>query len=704
MSAKSPLFDNDTIPTDAGLTALQYMEIVREINDQPDWRAEAMMCAGFFDGKQLTPKLREEIEARGMMPIIDNKVKPLVNAMLGAEVRARTDWRVSADGDDMQDMAEALSFKLNEAKRETMADLNCSDAFGEQIKAGLGWVQVTRNADPFGYEYRVEQISFDEVWWDWRAKRRDLSDARYQVRQAWYPTASVMAAFPKKAEIVRAAAGGWMDIDLDLSSRSPEMEAALFESNSYGNWDGWVNDQGRSVLVREVWYRVFVRGKVIRFPSGRKAPFDERNPVHEMAHRLGLARVMEAAYAKMRAATWVGPHKLQDVDCGQTPFPYVPFWGYRETGSRVPYGIIRDLVPTQMEINARRQKMGWLLSSKRVIAESDALDRDYNDLEDLAGIVSRPDAMVVVKSGRLGAVRYESDMALSSAQMQVMQEASDSMQRTAGIYNSMLGTVDSQATSGRAIASLVEQGNILQASINDNYRFAREQVGDRLLRLIVEDMTGQAETVMVRRADSSTKPVRLNWPSVDEATGMDYRENDVSKTMWSTSLSDVPISPAYRAQSAVMLSEVIKGLPPQLQALLVPSFLRATDLPQREDMARLAEKAAGIGQEEDAEDPEKQQMRELIAQGAQMVEQLQKALADKEAEETMKAQEAEAHAAEMTARAAEARARAAKANAETERIEMENDLAQQGVEGIAAEAASAAAQAALATAYRSESA
>ena len=52
-----------------------------------------------------------------------------------------------------QDVADAISFKLNEAERHSKADDACGKAFYPQIGVGLGWVEVCKGDDPFGFPY-----------------------------------------------------------------------------------------------------------------------------------------------------------------------------------------------------------------------------------------------------------------------------------------------------------------------------------------------------------------------------------------------------------------------------------------------------------------------------------------------------------------------------------------------------------------------
>lgn len=663
---------DERIPTNDGLTDLQYREIVLDLRRQPAWRMEADRCAGFYDGNQLTPDEAAELEARGMSPIIVNHIKPLINSVLGMEARTRADWRVQADRDDEQDMAEALSAKLHEAERETQADHACSEAFASMLKGGLGWVAVTRNADPFGYPYKVEAINRREIYWDWHARKSDLSDARYVVRERWYPIDSVVSFFPDKADLIYAVGSGWAPEWQDLARSSDQLLNA-FSTESSSGWleSEWRNTDSRMVCLREIWYRVHVRGRVIKLPSGRVVEFDKKNPAHVLAEKEGLAQVWEAVYSKLRVSIWVGPHKLQDEDCGRMPLPYVPFWGYREDGSGVPYGVIRDLIPLQLEINARRRKLQWLLASKRVLADSDALDKQYNDFSDLAAEVARPDAVLVLNPNRRNpsGIQIENDLNLTAQQFQVMTEAGDQMQKVAGIFNSMLGATDG-AKSGRAIAGLVDQGTTMQAEITDNYRFARTLVGQRLLELVAQDLEGVEVEVTIGEPGRQ-RSITLNKPVIDSITGLEYRENDVSKMLVKVGLNDVPSTPAYRAQAMTMIAEVIKGLPPQIQAPLVPYFLESTDLPQRREMADVVRQVLGLDNEEGQPDPEKQQMQEVIQQmqaalqeGAQQVDDLMAKLASKDGEMQIKA-------GELALKERDAELKAEKTAAEVEKLRAE---------------------------------
>ena len=128
-----------------------------------------------------------------------------------------------------------------------------------------------------------------------------------------------------------------------------------------------------------------------------------------------------------------------------------------------------------------------------------------------------------------------------------MQERKQAIQDAAGVYAAMMGQ-NSNASSGLAIQSLVEQGVTTLAKINDNYRVARRGVGNALLDLIKEDLTSQAE-ILVDNGTAKRKVV-VNIPRRDPVTGQEYKENDVQTAPVKVALSDVPARPRTARSSS----------------------------------------------------------------------------------------------------------------------------------------------------------
>lgn len=596
--------DPNAIPDDLENTALPRAQVemfLREIKHQPHWRREADRAADYYDGNQLSPETVERLKDRGQPPLIANLIKPTIDTVLGMEAKTRTDWRVRPEDDEECDdeLAEALSLKLKHAEIESRADRAVSDAYAAQCKAGLGWVEVAREHDPFKCPYRVKYVHRREIFWDWRAEQPDLSDARYLVRRRWLELEHAIALMPQYATLFRMTTGGWAGFDPLLEQDSRLVQSWEIERDTRIAAVDWRDIQRMRICLYEIWYRKWVRGYVMTLPNGTTMEADFNNPRHNEAIVAGFAKVKQATFQKVRLAWYTGPHFLYDVPSPykHNQFPYVPFFGYREDLTNVPYGLIRAMISPQDEINARKSKMLWSLNSRRVVTDSDAV----LDHGKAAGEVARPDAYIILNANRKPTSTFRVDPGgeLATQQFQVMQESKQEIAEASGIHKAMMGQ-NTNASSGLAINSLVEQGLNTLAEINDNYRYARRLVGEMLFELVKQNLMQGPSRVIVGEGKSK-KVIPLNQPTVDEQTGQPFTLNDVAKVKAKVVLDDIPSTPTYRMQQLQMLTEITKSLPPQLQGFVVDFVIEATDMPKRHELAERLRAAVGI------QDPEQQQ-------------------------------------------------------------------------------------------------
>lgn len=639
------------VSTDPDALSVTTLEAwVHEIRTQPSWRLESDKCADYYDGNQLTPERAQKLEEMGLGPLVTDLIKPTVNAVLGMEAKTRTDWTVGADDEQYTDVADALKSKIHEAGRESRADRACSDAYAGQIKAGFAAVEVSRDSNPFNYPYRVKAVHRRELFWDWRSVEPDWSDARWLIRERRFDPDHLAAFFPEFADLIRKAGTGWTSLQQEMlagGGLSPTLMHSLTEERRAG-WDEseWRDTERKRVSCREVWYRHWVRGLVLRLPGGRVVEFNQHRPEHIAVVAAGVVQPKVATFDRIRCAFFVGPHRIRDIATGRRRFPYIPFWGYREDLTGVPYGLIRSMISPQDEINARAAKMMWLLNSRQVQIDSDAVDVKYNTLSDASRELGRADGFVVTNPARVNganAVRIDRNIELSAQQLTLMENAKNAIQQTAGVYPAMMGQ-NSSASSGLAISSLVEQGMTTLAEINDNYRFARRAVGEALLELLKEDLVAEEEV----QIDTGTtkKRVQINVSRFDPATGRSYRFNDVQTSPVKVALSDVPSTPTFRAAQFAQMTEVAKSLSPQAQALVVPFLIEASEMPHRKELAAMLRKQLGIASDPDS--PEAQAAQQ--AQDQMQQQQLEMAARDvlsKIAEREAKTQKILAEAAKL---------------------------------------------------------
>lgn len=564
---------------------------MEEIREQPRWRTKADREADYYDGNQLDSEILRRQAEIGMPPAIEPLIGPTIDAVLGMEAKSRQDWRVLPDGEAANDeVAEALNFKLNQAEKKSEADRSCSEAYASQIKVGLGWVEVSRNTDPFQFPYRTESIHRNEIFWDFLSKRPDLSDARYLVRRRWTDRTIAELMFPDKAELIRLSGTNWsswsFDSDMTLDG-GQSTDLAMAQNNERG-WSieeqEWRDQTNRRVCLFEVWYRNWVRVMVLKTPDGRVVEYDKNNQMHQAAVGYGIVKPTWAIIGKMRRAYFMGPHKLSD---GPTPyrhnkFPYVAFWGKREDRTNVPYGLVRGMMYLQDEVNARISKMQWGLSAFRVIRTAGVV---AGTDEQFRREVGRLDADIILnreEMGKNGAkFEVESNFELNAEQANRLADAREGIKRTGGIYNSFMGQ-DGQAKSGVAISGLVEQSTQTLADINDNFKYARAEVGDLLVSLIIEDMIGVEQDVFIPgNGLKEDKTIRLNTKTYDPTSGIQYLNNDIERTKLKVVLDEVPSTPTYRAQQLTVMGEAYKSMPAQYQVVMLPYLLNLMDIPDK---------------------------------------------------------------------------------------------------------------------------
>lgn len=650
---------------------------LRDIRFQPGWRWEANIESDYYDGNQLDSTTLAEMAERGIAPLITNLIAPTIDVVLGMEAKSRTDWKVAPDTDQDTDTAEAMNVKLHEAERVSRADRGISEAYASQIKVGIGWVEVSRETDPFKSPYRVKAVHRREIWWDWMAKEIDLSDARYMIRKRWVDQDLAMAFFPDFKDLIENVISGWPLHDWDMTEgNSTGLSRWLFneygvEQNATMEEMEWLDSERKRVCLHEVWYKIYEQGFILRLPDGFVVEYNPEDQDHVMAVAAGLVTPRPVTLTRVRLSWWIGPHRLVDIPSPypHNSFPYIPFIGKREDRTNVPYGLIRAMRSPQDEVNARKSKMMWLLSAKRLVGDSDALTSE--DWDSAAEEAARPDAVFILRADRQNkgadAFRIEDDMDLNRQQHEALKEAKKEIQDTPGVYQEMMGR-NTREMSGIAINSLVEQGTMTLAEINDNFRYSRIQVGELLLSLVKEDIGKLQTKVILGKGTSNERNITLNEMVFDDEGGRNINNNLV-RTRMTVELEEVPSTPTYRQQQLVQLTELTKSLPPEFQAAVADMVIEASDYPQRHKMAERIRDVNGQNK-----NPENMNQEELDQYNARMAEEAKL----KEHNDAMMAAqlaEAEAKARKANAEADFAIEKGSKTRAETDKIELDSDMA-----------------------------
>lgn len=664
-------------PADAPITVDEFAQFVREAINQQPWRANADKEADYADGNQLDSELLQRQKMLGIPPAKENIIGPAIRAVCGYEAKTRTDWRVTPDGDPQgQDVADALNYRLNQAERHSRADRALSDAFRSAATVGIGWVEVTRASNALQFPYKCRAVHRNEIWWDMQSVEPDLEDARWLFRRRWVDRQRAARMFPEHATIIMHSADKWIaDLAGEMleGGQSTGLAQAIDAERAWAvQEDNWYNDENQQVCLTELWYRRWAEVTILRAHTGRAVEYDPSNPAHDAMLHAGRGVLERQIIPKMRRAYFMGPHCLHD---GPTPhphqhFPYVPVWGSREDMTGIPYGLVRDMLFPQDNLNASISKLRWGMSATRTERTKGAVAMTDEVFRRMA---ARVDADIILDAQHMAqpGARFEvkRDFQLNAQQFDLMNDSRRAMERVSGITAAFQGQKGT-AASGIQEQTQLEQSQVAVADLLDNFKEARRIVGELLMSLIITDM-GKAEQTIVIEGDTLNPPrtVVLNHPEIDPDTGVQYLSNDVQRTRLMVALEDVPSSSSFRAQQLSALSEAVKSLPKELQTVVMPFMIDLMDLPRKDQIVQAIRQATAQA------DPE--QLREQIKREL-MFELKERELAIKESESEAKIKKLMAEAVQTGVQAAFSAMQAGAQVAEMPQIAPIADVVMQG--------------------------
>ena len=602
-----------------GMPLYELERLLGDMEREPDWRPSANKCADYYDHKQADADRVQRSIDTGEPLTITNLIQRTINGALGQEAKTRLAWKVDPDTNAFADVASALSERMHEFQREANVDMAIGEAYKSQLVTGIGWVEVSRNPDPLAYPYRCQAVHRNEVWWDWRARLPDKSDAKWVVRQRWVDLDEAKVTMPKFADILEV--GCHSGPITDSMARTILTTRDQFESldttrRSFTRTEEeWLdNAERKRVRFYSVYYKR-PKQEVAIVSGTKRVKFNPQNPLHVALVQRGGAKLMKGPSYEIRHAMFAGPYRLFDIALRGRRFPLVPFICYSCDDDRSPYGLVHGMIGPQDEFNERRSRLLWLLKAKQVFVDNDALDEKYNNFVTLAREVMRPDAQFVLNANRRNAdgLKVVMNQSLQKEQADVMMDAKQLIQDVPGLYNALLGSGKDGASSGVALNSLVEQSVTSLGETSDNYRMSRTATGDLSMQIIAEDLMEENMTMEVGTG-KKRRTVVLNTVN---AQGMPV--NQVEDAAVRVGLGDVPTTPAYRAQQQVFLSQAIQsvGNDPVARAVLVPALLESGDLEHREQYAKWMRQQAGIPEPDEIDDESLAKSGEAKAQAMQ---------------------------------------------------------------------------------------
>jgi hypothetical protein len=639
---------------------------------QSDNRFEQAIDADFHDGLQWRDEDALVLRDRGQAPLVFNAIQQHIRWILGTERRTRVDFKVYGREKEDEKPAQTKTKLLKYTDDVNHSAYSRSMAFADAVKVGIGWLETGIRSDPTQEPVFDRWESWRNMWNDPLAKEPDNSDSRFLFRAKWVDEDIAMTMFPDRKEVIRQSAVSHQlfsfseDDDLGFTglyhafspgSTTIQSGRAMFADSFH------IGIRRKRVRLIECWYR---QPENVQMLKTRVSPLMDpifRNQLMRMnGNELtgtnspmtqgllddGHASIYNAVKMKVRVAIFANKGMLQDVASPyvHNRFAFTPIWAFKRDRDNQPYGVIRNMRDPQEDLNKRRSKALWILSSNRVIADEDAVE-DWDEAEEQ---VARPDG--IIKKVRGTDFEIQDDTSLAKEHVALMVQDIEFLENTSGVTDENRGQV-TNAASGTAINLRQTQGSVITADLFDNLRFALQLHGEKKLSLIEQYYT-EPKIIRITNDRGSQEFMNINMPGQD-ADGALEIENDITKTKADFIVDTQDFRETVRLAMFESMMNLMQQLDPEVQMQLLDLVIDMADVPGRDEMVRRIREINGQVDPDapDADDLRKQREKTKA-------EQTDRDIRDQEAEIATK----ETRAAKTTSDAAAAEATAMKSAAE----------------------------------------
>ena len=595
----------------------------RELDLQAVSRTERATDAAFYDGDQISDEEAQEYEARNQKARVFNEIKPTVDWLLGGERRIRADWAVLPRTEDDSEASIRKSKLVKYIDDINNARWHRSEAYTDMTKCGEGWIAIEYLPNNDG----DNQIMLQHEHWryivaDSKSRRRDMTDMQYIWRVKVLDLQSLLNHFPeKRTELINLSDD--MDVlEQDLFDESLTMldPSGIDKHLRTGtmNFDQSSSSDRDGVKVYEMWYRQSEKVELLRGEgSFNNEVYDAKNPDHKILVEHHGFTTVEITRQQMYCSMYTDDTVLyrQKSPYKHNRFPFVRRYAYLKDREGTPYGVIRSIRDPQSDLNIRRNKALFMLSSVRVIMDQGAVE----DKNQLAEEIARWDSIIEVKNGKNLKVEEGSERA--NAQLNVGEQNSAYIRQISGVTGENRG-MDTNATSGIAIQARQEQGTVISTVLTDMHSLARKLEGEIVLSLIEQFYDKPFQF----RITADNLKDKVEFAKINDEG---EPETDITKTQ-----SDFVVAERdYRTTMRQALSEQMLSSAgaiaqhtgnPQLAVAMLTSAIELQDLPDKDRLIDGLRKASGMPPlSETEEERGKREEQEQQAQQQQAQQQQQ---------------------------------------------------------------------------------
>lgn len=443
----------ETVPdgTESGekLTVADLVRMFEESEESSyDARQKSERDRDYLDNKQYTAAELAEFETRSQPPTIDNRIKTKIDYLVGVEKQSRIQPKAMPRTPKHEQDADGASQGIKYVTDEQDYDKKRSAVWRNMLVEGAGGVSVSvepsKRSQPMGrqqmmgstamtppqeYDIKIRKVSWDRMFADQHSCELDYSDAGYLGCVLWMEEADALSQYqdnPEAAAIIASTMG------------------SVSASQTYDDkpiYSVWADRKRKRVRIVQIWIKRANEWFFAEFTKG------------------GILKSGKSPYV---------------TDKGESDCELIFQSAYVDRDNN-RYGMVREMISLQDEINKRRSKSLHLLNVSQTLYEEGAVD----NIEEFRRQSVKPDGLMKVNPGALRdkTVQFNTRTDLADGHFKLLEEAKNAIDLK-GPNATEMGdkTGGSNAASGKAIIASQQGGMIQVGDLMDNLRHFDKRV------------------------------------------------------------------------------------------------------------------------------------------------------------------------------------------------------------------------------------
>lgn len=338
-------------------------------------RKEARRDRDYVDNHQHAQEEIEILRRRKQPVLTKNRIARKVNYVVGEEIKRRVDPAARPRHPQHEDSAQAATDALRYVEEQQKFDNVRSWVFKNMVIEGIGSAIVEVKQEDGEVKFGLRHVNWDRFAYDQHSRAPDFSDAKWLAIIVWMDLEDAILRWPDKAQKLNSA------MRTAVMSTDKTTEDAPRK---------WIDGKRKRVKIVEMYLEVA--------KNWFKSVFTESTDLEDPAKTEYLNEKRTKSLCPLKAAS-----------C------YVDAEGNR-------YGVVRQMISPQDEVNKRASKNLHRLSVKGILAEKQVVEDPKKLREELA----KPDCYYdgfAAEALKNGSVHFIDPIALEQAEFQLMQEA-----------------------------------------------------------------------------------------------------------------------------------------------------------------------------------------------------------------------------------------------------------------------------------------